>query len=182
MNWLNCGRHISHLRQQTLGWNHAEQKGKEKNYWHWVHQRACHHYHGPGKPSTHQIDECLLFPHSKCADHHIEKMYKTMERYMLKNKKCIPIIEGDFNAELLKEWNVKVLAGTLSTKVTREVTGWKAGWCQMITPRSTRCSKRRRINWRPSSFQKEKNFDQEKILEKCEGRWDQRHDPHRECQ
>ena len=67
----------------------------------------------------------VYFPHSKYADHHIEKMYKTNEKHMMINKKYIPIIGGDFNAELGpgKERNVKVLAGTLSTKVTREETG-----------------------------------------------------------
>ena len=42
----------------------------------------------------------MYFPHSKYADHHIEKMYKTIEKNMTNNKKCIPIIGGDFNAEL----------------------------------------------------------------------------------
>ena len=42
----------------------------------------------------------VYFPHSKYADHHIEKMYKTIEKHMMNNKKCIPIIGGDFNAEL----------------------------------------------------------------------------------
>ena len=42
----------------------------------------------------------VYFPHSKYADHHIEKMYITIEKHMTNNKKCIPIIGGDFNAEL----------------------------------------------------------------------------------
>ena len=42
----------------------------------------------------------VYFPHSKYADHHIEKMYKTIEKRMMNNKKNIPIIGGDFNAEL----------------------------------------------------------------------------------
>ena len=42
----------------------------------------------------------VYFPHSKYADHHIEKMYKTIEKHMTNNKKCIPIIGGDFNADL----------------------------------------------------------------------------------
>ena len=42
----------------------------------------------------------VYFPHSKYADHHIEKMYKTIEKHMTNNKKCTPIIGGDFNAEL----------------------------------------------------------------------------------
>ena len=69
----------------------------------------------------------VYFPHFKYADHHIEKVYKTIEKHMPNNKKCIPIIGGDFNAELgwdlVKERNVKVLANTHSTKATKEVTG-----------------------------------------------------------
>ena len=42
----------------------------------------------------------VYFPHSKNEDHHIETMYKTIEKHMLNNKKYIPIIGGDFNAEL----------------------------------------------------------------------------------
>ena len=42
----------------------------------------------------------VYFSHSKYADHHIEKMYKTIEKHMMNNKKYIPIIGGDFNAEL----------------------------------------------------------------------------------
>ena len=42
----------------------------------------------------------VYFPHSKYADHHIEKMYKPIEKHMTNSKKCIPIIGGDFNAEL----------------------------------------------------------------------------------
>ena len=42
----------------------------------------------------------VYFPHLKYADHHIEKMYKTIEKHMTNNKKSILIIGGDFNAEL----------------------------------------------------------------------------------
>ena len=42
----------------------------------------------------------VYFPHSKYADHHIEKIYKTIEKHMTNKKKCTPIIGGDFNAEL----------------------------------------------------------------------------------
>ena len=42
----------------------------------------------------------VYFPCSKYADHHIEKMYKTSEKHMAHCKKYIPIIGGDFNAEL----------------------------------------------------------------------------------
>ena len=42
----------------------------------------------------------VYFSHSKYADHHIEKMYKTFEKHMAHCNKYIPIIGGDFNAEL----------------------------------------------------------------------------------
>ena len=42
----------------------------------------------------------VYFPHSKYADHHMEKMYKTIEKHMAHWNKYIPLIGGDFNAEL----------------------------------------------------------------------------------
>ena len=42
----------------------------------------------------------VYFPHSKYAHHHIEKMYKTIEKHMAHCNNYIPIIGGDFNAEL----------------------------------------------------------------------------------
>ena len=67
----------------------------------------------------------VYFPHSKYADHHIEKMYKTIEKHMINNKKCIPIIGGDFNAELGpgKGTECKSVGKYTSTKATKEVTG-----------------------------------------------------------
>ena len=67
----------------------------------------------------------VYFPHSKYADHHIEKMYKTIEKHMTNNKKCIQSLEETsmLSWDLEKERNVKVLASTPLTKVTREVTG-----------------------------------------------------------
>jgi len=42
----------------------------------------------------------VYFRHSKYADHHIEKMYKTIEKHVAHSDKYIPSIGGDFNAEL----------------------------------------------------------------------------------
>ena len=39
-------------------------------------------------------------PHAGYADHHVEKMYKTIEKHTANNKGNILIIGGDFNAEL----------------------------------------------------------------------------------
>ena len=42
----------------------------------------------------------VYFPHSGYADHHIEKMYKTIEKHTANYKRYIPTIGRDFNAEL----------------------------------------------------------------------------------
>ena len=39
------------------------------------------------------------FLHSRYADHHIEKMYRTIEKHTENCKRYIPIVGGDFNAE-----------------------------------------------------------------------------------
>ena len=67
----------------------------------------------------------VYFPHSKYADHHIEKMYKTTEKHMTNNKTAFLSLEETsmLSWDLEKERNVKVLASTPLTKATREVTG-----------------------------------------------------------
>ena len=42
----------------------------------------------------------VYFPHSGYADHHIEKMYKTIEKHTAHCKRYISFVGGDFNAEL----------------------------------------------------------------------------------
>ena len=42
----------------------------------------------------------VCFSHSVYADHHIKKMFKTIEKHTANCKKYIPIVGGDFNAEL----------------------------------------------------------------------------------
>ena len=42
----------------------------------------------------------VYFAHLGYADHHIEKMYKTIEKHTANYTRYIPIIGGDFNAEL----------------------------------------------------------------------------------
>ena len=51
----------------------------------------------------------VYFPHSKYADHHVEKMYKTIEKHMM-NKKYIPIVGGGFGAGLGLGGEERVLA------------------------------------------------------------------------
>ena len=42
----------------------------------------------------------VYFTHSECADHHIEITYKTIEKHTANCPRYIPIVGGDFNAEL----------------------------------------------------------------------------------
>ena len=69
----------------------------------------------------------VYFPHSKYADHHVEKMFKTIEKHMTNNKKCITyqsLVEiSTLSWDQEKDRNVKVLANTHSTRATKEVTG-----------------------------------------------------------
>ena len=71
----------------------------------------------------------VYFPHSKNADYHIEKMYKTIEKHIMNNKNTFQSLEETsmLSWDLVKERNVKVLAGTLSTKVTKEEY-WLKSW------------------------------------------------------
>ena len=57
----------------------------------------------------------VYFPHSKYADHHIEKMYKTIEKHMMNKKSTFQSLEETsmLSWDLVKERNVKVLASTL---------------------------------------------------------------------
>ena len=52
-------------------------------------------------------------------------MYKTIEKHMMNNKNTFQSLEETsmLSWDLVKERNVKVLAGTFSMKVTKEETG-----------------------------------------------------------
>ena len=51
----------------------------------------------------------VYFPHSKFADHHIEKMYKTIEKHMMNNKNTFQSLEeaSMLSWDLVKERNEK---------------------------------------------------------------------------
>ena len=66
------------------------------------------------------------FRHSEYADHHIEKMYRTIEKHSNSSEKNIQIVRGDFNAELGPGDGVErasVGPHTHSKRVTKEETG-----------------------------------------------------------
>ena len=101
----------------------------------------------------------VYFPHSKYADHHIEKMYKTIEKHMTNNKKCIPIIGGDFNAELGlgKGTECKSVGKyTLNESNKRGGLGEQLADVKRLLRAQHRWSGKRHKNRRPSSLQKEK--------------------------
>ena len=87
------------ILEQTRSWNHAEQKVEKRiidtDY---INERAIKTTILVNRRRIELMS--VYFPHSKYADHHVEKMYKTIEKHMTNNKKCIPITGGDFNAEL----------------------------------------------------------------------------------
>ena len=123
------------IRQQTRSRNNVEQKVEAKTHRHWVHQRKCHHYHDPGEPRTHQIDECVLSPLKVCGPPHwddLQKQSRNTWRFVINTFQSLDETSM-LNWDLEKERNVKVCAGTVSTRVTKEVIGWKVGWCYMFT-------------------------------------------------
>ena len=66
----------------------------------------------------------VYFSHSGYADHHVETMNRTIEKHTTNCKKCIPIVGGDFNAELGPGYGTECTSvDTHSTEDTREVTG-----------------------------------------------------------
>ena len=63
-----------------------------------VRQRKDDHHNNQVQSTQDRTDQCV-FHHSRYADMHIEKMYKT-SRLHWNNKKHIRSIAGDFNAQL----------------------------------------------------------------------------------
>ena len=74
----------------------------------------------------------VYFPHSKYADHHIEKMYKTIEKHMVHNNKYIPIIGGDFNVELgLGKGTERESVGRYTLNESNKRGDWLKSWLML---------------------------------------------------
>ena len=72
----------------------------------------------------------VYFPHSGYADHHIEKMYRTIEKHT-KSWKNIQIIGRDFNAELGLGTDVEpVSVGPYTLKESNKRGDWLKQWMQ----------------------------------------------------
>ena len=100
----------------------------------------------------------VYFPHSKYVDHHIEKMYKTIEKHMTNNKKCIPIIGGDFNAELGPGKGTECKSvGKYTLNESNKRGDWLKSWLMLNDYSALNTMFRKRLkNRRPASLQKEK--------------------------
>ena len=66
----------------------------------------------------------VCFAHSGFADHHVEEMYRTIEKHT-KSRKNIQIIGGDFNAELWPGTDVeRVSVGPYTLKESNKRGDW----------------------------------------------------------
>ena len=68
----------------------------------------------------------VYFPNSGYADHHVEKMYRRIEKHTNSSKKRIQIVGRDFNAELAPGYGVERTSfgpHTHSMEETKEETG-----------------------------------------------------------
>ena len=71
------------------------------------------------------------FPHSGYADHHNERMYKTIEKHT-ESKRTIQIIGGDFSAELGSGDNTeRNSVGQYTLKESNKRGGWMKQWLMM---------------------------------------------------
>ena len=73
----------------------------------------------------------VYFPHSKYADHHIEKMYKTIETHMLKKKTFQSLEETSMLSwDLVKERNVKSV-GKYTLNESNKRGDWLKSWLML---------------------------------------------------
>ena len=75
----------------------------------------------------------VYFPHLGYADHHIEKMYKTIEKHTANCKRYIPIVGGDFNAELDPDTEQNVLSvGRYTLNKGNKRGDWMKHWLMLL--------------------------------------------------
>ena len=71
----------------------------------------------------------VYFLHSRYADHHIEKMYKMIEKHTENYKRYIHQIGGDFNAELgLGHGNECISVGRYTLNEGNKRGDWMKHW------------------------------------------------------
>ena len=114
------------VREQTRSWNHAEQKVEKKSCWHRLHQWARHQNNDPGQPPSHWFDECV-YPTLEISKRCTKLSRTTCQT--TRNASLSLVVISTLSWDQEKDQNVQVLANTHSTKSTKEVIGWKVGWC-----------------------------------------------------
>ena len=71
----------------------------------------------------------VFFTHSKYADHHVERLYRSIEKVTKSNRKSIQIMGGDFNAELGPGFGVeRVSVGPHTLKEGHKRGDWMKQW------------------------------------------------------
>ena len=126
------------------------------------------------------------FHHSKYADHHIEKMYKTIEKHMAHCNGYIPIIGGDFNAELgLGKGTERKSVGRYTLNEGNKRGDWMKSWLMLqdYTALNTmfRKTPQKQTTFISPKRQRKTNrlhTNKKKTLETHQGCRSQRHDPH----
>ena len=89
---------------------------------------------GPSPPVNRQRIKLMsvYFPHSGYADHHIEKMCKTIEKHKANCKRYIPIVGGDFNAELGPGQGTECIsAGRYTLNEGNKRSDWMKHWLML---------------------------------------------------
>ena len=115
----------------------------------------------------------VYFPHSKYADHHIEKMYKTIENNMVHSNKYIPNIGGSFNVEVgFGKGTERKSVGRYTLNESNKRGDWLKSWL-MLNDYSALNTMFRKTPQKQTPFVSPKGkenklttFDQEKIFEK----------------
>ena len=119
------------IREQTRSWNHAEQKVEKRiidtDY---INERAIKTTILVNRRRIDLMSVC--FPHTRNIRTTTSKRCTKLSRNTCQTTKSASlslVVISTLSWDLVKDRNVKVLASTPSTKATKEVIGWKVGWC-----------------------------------------------------
>ena len=153
-----------------------------KKYRHRIHQRTGRHCHDRGKPQKHQTDERVLLPLGIYGPPRRNYVYRTIEKHTRNSNKCIPIVGGDFNAELGPG------QGTDCTSVGKHTRnggnkrgGWMNHWLLIFNFTALNTMDRKTHDLQISKRKREANrpqHNQERALEMQQRCRSERYDPH----
>ena len=99
----------------------------------------------------------VYFPHSGYADHHIEKMYRTIEKHTNSINKNTHIVGGDFNAEWDPGCGVeRVSVGPHTLKEENKRGDWMKQWLMIQNFTALNTMYRKRLESKQPTDQIEK--------------------------